>query len=46
MAKRPSLSAMYETAEAVRAMRDAIDAHLRGAMSATELADRALDAKR
>ncbi len=37
---------MYETAEAVRAMRDAIDAHLRGAMSATELADRALDAKR
>jgi hypothetical protein len=37
---------MYETAEAVRAMRDAIDTYLRGAMSAAELADRALDAKR
>ena len=39
MGERPTLKAMYETAEAVREMRAAIDAHLRDAMSAEELAD-------
>ncbi|MBX7192864.1 MAG: hypothetical protein K1X94_12440 [Sandaracinaceae bacterium] len=37
MTKRPTLQAMFETAEAVRTMRDAIDAHLRGAMSDRDL---------
>jgi len=37
MGERPTLKAMYETAEAVREMRAAIEAHLRGAMSADEL---------
>lgn len=37
MTKRATLQAMFETAEAVRTMRDAIDAHLRGAMSDRDL---------
>lgn len=41
MGERPTLKAMYETAEAVRSLRAAIDAHLRDAMSAEDLRARA-----
>lgn len=37
MTKRATLQTMFESAEAVRTMRDAIDAQLRGAMSGRDL---------
>ncbi len=46
MGERPTLKAMFETAEVVRAMRDAIDSHLRGALPAEELAELGVSSSR